>query len=97
MPCIFNADDVILWRTAQHAAFYAAISSLISATSQPLCQKAVEDLERCVPWPVLCGSSNVSLLPWDSIYIVYGPCIYNGDDVHPLADCTACCFRRSKF
>ena len=27
-----------------------------------LCQKAVEDLERCVPWPGLCGSSNVSII-----------------------------------
>ena len=58
---IYNVNEVIRWRTAQHAAFDAAISSLLSATSQLFCQKAVEDLERCMPWPGLCGSSNVSI------------------------------------
>ena len=80
---IYTVNEVnILWRTAQHAAFDAANSSLLSATSQLLCLKAVEDLERCMPWPGLCGSSNVSILPMGCVGI--WPCIYNGDDVNPL-------------
>ena len=49
------------WRTAQLAAFDVANSSLHSATFQQLCQKAVEDLECCMPWLCLCAGSNVSI------------------------------------
>ena len=46
--CIFSVNEVNLWRSQQHAAFDAVNSSLLSATSQQLCQGAVEDLERCM-------------------------------------------------
>ena len=48
-PCIYTVNEVNIWQTAQHAAFDAANSSLLSATSQQLYLKAVEDLERCMP------------------------------------------------
>ena len=59
--CIYTVEEVNLWRSPQHAAFDAANSSLLSATSQQLCQGALEDLERCMPRPCLCGGSNVSI------------------------------------
>ena len=58
---MYTVNEVNLLRIVQHAAFNAANSSLLSATSHQLCQKAVEDLERCMPWTGLSSSSNVSI------------------------------------
>ena len=86
--------------------FYGGLHSMLLSTQQILvcflllpnllCQKAVEDLERCMPWPGLCGSSNVSTFSYmGGRYMAM--CIYTVNEVIYLADCTACCFRRSKF
>ena len=74
-------NEVNIWRTAKLAAFDAANSSLLSAAFQQLCQRAVEDLERCMPWPGLCGSSNVSIYKGQHIHCIW-PCIYTGNEVN---------------
>ena len=56
-----------LWQRPQYAAFDAVNSSLLSATSKQLCQRAVKDLECCMPRPGPCSGSNVSIL--DSIFM----------------------------
>ena len=92
--CMYTENEANLWRTEQHAAFDAANCSLISATSQPLCYRSVDHLERWVPLPWLCWSSNVTILPRIAyIWPMYIYCEWG----QPLADCTACCFRCSKF
>ena len=73
--CIYTLNEVNIWRIAQHAAINAANSSLLSATSQQLCQKAVEYLDCCMPWSCLSSGSNVSIYLgqpyiWPSIYTV---------------------------
>ena len=79
--CIFTVNEVNLWRSPQHAAFDAANSSLLSATSQQLCQWAVEDLKCCMPRPGLCGGSNVSIycLLWTAYTWL---CIYTVNEVN---------------
>ena len=79
--CIYTVNEVNLWRSPQHAAFDAANSSLLSATSQQLCQRAVEDLERCMPRPGLCGGSNVSI--YCQLWTAYiWLCIYTVNEVN---------------
>ena len=48
-PFIYTVNEVKFCRTAHLAGFDAANSSLHSATSLQMCQKAVEDLERTMP------------------------------------------------
>ena len=60
-PRMYTVNEVNIWWTAQHAAFDAVNSILLSTTSKHLCQKAVEDLDCCMPWSSLCSGSNVSI------------------------------------
>ena len=74
-------NEVKLRRAAQHAAFDAENSSLLSAPSQQLCQKAVEDIECCMPWPGLCRSSNVSIYLGQHIHVYGHVYIYTENEV----------------
>ena len=78
---MYTVNKVNLWRTAQHATFDATNSSLLFATSQQLCQKAVEDLERWRPWPGPCGSLNVSVYQGQHNIRCIWPCIYTLNEI----------------
>ena len=69
--CIYTVNEVNIWQSPQYAAFDTANTSLLSATSQQLCQRTVEDLERYMPRPGLCSGSNVNIYSqlWTAMYI----------------------------